>query len=333
MSSIGNEVSRLKQIISDKNIDCTHAWNLERKLEYIASKYSNSKEDGLASILRTFFSFGDVERKFQKDLYEFDSSNFSDFFREVTKSRSTFVNRKSLVKYYLKWCYDNGIVRDYEVVRTLEGIQAQDIFKENVYKKYYFPNFMDLFTTIELKLKKSNKADAILYSPAVVAVFLAWYGVKLPEVVGIKKTDIDFENAQIHLRDRDVYIKLGEQILPLIKLCIESKQYINSDYLIRAKKRERLTTVQLTPKISALLGGMAGDVSGTTKLISYNKVYWSGVFVRAYKNENPEKPYSIADEAFKDIFAEDTSMPARSVRLKEYRDFCDYFFSKQAQQE
>lgn len=238
---------------------------------------------------------------------------------------------KSRIGQYLKWLSEQGAL-DREYAETLYSVTYDDIKPEVVYESKYFKDFGSLQNAIESTLWAAEKVDDDVYAMQISVIYLAWCGLTIEEALQIKKSDVGEDSIAVgekvispigtimkyiqDYRDATEYQSQGRSIITL--------KYIPSEWLFRSSRTDHVDS----PKRMRIYIRMFGQSSGEPNIFNYDKVYWSGVFNRAYIYEcshGPVKPGDI--EKIEMLFGEKyASVSYANKRLYEYHRFKNHFF-------
>lgn len=326
-------LERVKTLISEKGIDVTRMYNYDRKIQFIIEDGYSTKDSVIVSTIRTFCTLGDKEHEFNnksgKDISDFTAKEITNLLKNVGSQNSTFSVKKSLIKKYMRWCYDSKIIHDSQIVRDIEEIKNDIIDKKSVYQKLFFDSYDSLKSAIIEKLTLTGKGinDKSLYAPYVVAEYLLWYGVRSEDVVEITKSDISINGDNVKIKTNSQLITIdNEDIAFYIDMCLKDDSYCKGDYLIRTQRKDKITFEKLSSWASKYFGESKGNIE--TRVIQYSKVYLSGQFDRAYKRECDEKmSYHYTDPRVSEMFEVEAGTTSAFSKLNEYYDYCDYFHS------
>ena len=161
---------------------------------------------------------------------------------------------------------------------------------------------------------------------------MAWCGYTAEEAVSIKKDEVFedhvdssghkcFPNDKImeyikDYRDATEYESQGRGVITL--------KYVYSDLLLRTCRADSVDTKTLR----IMLRGFGKSSGEEVNLFTYDKIYWSGIFNRAYiyELENGEiKPGDV--ETMETIFQQKyPSVAVANKRLRDYQKFKEHFF-------
>lgn len=321
---------KITKIIISENVDVSRMFNYKRKAEFLADSYSNCKDQTIVTAIRSFCKFGDTEHELNKDLYQFSETEMITFTRNIAYAENTFYSRKILIKSYLKWCYQKGLINEPTMITVVGSLNPDCIPKYKILDVYYFKNFKDLYDSMQERLSTTRGKlfkEKNMFAPWSVAVYLGWAGILIDDIIQIRISDINFESKEIFIRSKNKRVSISAAITELVKNCIESNDYCKSEYLIRTKKRESLDKNTLSSLISANFGKELENESGRVKFIQFSRVYLSGLYVRAYNYQIREGyEYNFHDEITAEIFEGQKSSTLLSARIREYEDYCQHFF-------
>lgn len=328
------EKSRVEQIIIENNIDIAVIRNKERKIKFIEDVYSNSVEKTLIAIVRKFKQYGTLEEKFNKDLIEFSLQEFIVLFETFPWTYSSFIGNKSIIKSYLDWARDNSLISN-QICRTFESIDYNKPSHRKMYEKYYFKDFQELQYTIEQYRQKCKaQSSKLKFRLVEIIMHLAWTGIEMKDVVQLKINDIDRERRLIYVNRTNRYLSVEKIILDnlfdyfLLKE-YNSEDYVGTDYVIRTAEISKFeSSSYLSSLISRFIGDNEYNADDNLKSMTYQKVYFSGIFYRARLNEIAYGKIDRKDiERINEVFLENFTEydPATAVAIsKKFIDYTDY---------
>jgi len=323
----------IKSLIRENGINVSRMYNYDRKMKYIVEEGFNQKDNSIIATIRGFCAFGDREfvanNKKGKDICDFSINEIEELLKSISFYDTTFATRKSLVKKYVRWCYNQKIIPSSEIVRKIEGINNDILQKSVMYEKSFFDSYESLVNAIKERLTSPQKGfnERSLHAPYVIAEYLLWYGIKSEYVVEIVKQDIDFENNRIWIkRENKWYYINNEDVMEYIHRSLNDDRYVDSDYLIRTQRHEKISVKDLSNWASRFFGD-SRDLDGKEKrVINYSKVYLSGQFERAYQREREDElAYYYTDTRMDEMFDIEAGSSSASQKVNEYYDYCDYF--------
>ena len=347
------ERTRVEQLAISQDLNVSDMYNKERKLQFIQDIYGNYNDvtdETIMTMVRLFNQFGQYETKFGKDLFDMNTSEFIKLFEYFKWNRNSTAQKKSFIKSYLTWGYNNGLI-DIQVIRELEEVKNDNVSKKDSFNKYYFKTYQDLargmlYTVSTLSDNVRQIEEGTRMQTADVAIHLAWCGIKMKDVCKIRKQDINEKHNQIYIQSDNSYIDVPEDVPESVMKSIvfyrDAEGYIlrdkndniheyefcNSEILLRTQSVSKFTELSLSTLISKYFNYKK---SGNPKVISYQRVYWSGVYCRAHEYERTHERFSGKDvETLSKVFHEQYNSPSRiSARLADYRDYCKHFYPKE----
>jgi hypothetical protein len=215
-----------------------------------------------------------------------------------------------------------------------------------MYEKYYFKNFQELQDTIEFYREKCKRESSTLkYGLCEVAIHLAWSGIKMVDLIEIKLQDVDFKEKKIYISRLDRYISIDSMIFNNLIVFLDIKEYnaedyVKPDYLIRTGKMTKLNLSYLSALISRMIGDNTtfneGIDNTDKKIISYQRVFLSGIYYRARLDEINNGEISRKDlDRLNKLFQESyTKIDAKisidiSKRMIDYNDYLKYMYREE----
>lgn len=226
--------------------------------------------------------------------------------QELGKSREDFTRdewisfvfdrvRSSTSAYTLLRAYLFESLKTEEARAAVSTIAFSEVNHTAVLLSEYFATYNDLMDYVEDGVKqtaKERKADIHSFDITLVTVTLAWFGLTCEEARNVRKSDFLTrvhilkvgDKRTIRLPDR-AYTYIKDFIeLPGFKVNNGNRQTLNiiplvdSPYLLRTQRSSQISMLSLKANITR-------HIKETTKRVTYDSVYWSGVFSRAYEYE------------------------------------------------
>ncbi len=313
----------------------------EEKAEFLRECFNGVSEKSMLIYIRRFNRIGMVEKRLQKSLCQFDRGDFLQLFQVFTNTVANgFSVLKSFLADYFQWAEARGSKTPLSI---LKEIAYDDTDLTGVYKQSYFPTFQNLKDELQMVLDLTETQDVSVYQSVKMMVYLSWFGVENPEICGIRKQDVSNERDEIYLRDRDAALVLPESVMmevreyrdvegyyrPFHSADLTLFRYKDSNFLLRSYRKEQLSYIDV---VNALKNFSRLNDDPNGKKFQYHKIYWSGIFSRAYAYELSSGELQKGNLALlQKVFGEDYSKEPGGTqkaasRLKEYQRFRDYFY-------
>ena len=268
-----------------------------------------------------------------------DGYSESDYTALLEKLNVTNVNvmrtYKSRIKSYLEWLCKNGVIGE-ERILVLKQINYGAIDNARVLDDRYFPTLSALQEYIDDCVDSAQRLDDNVFAMQISALYLVWYGVSIDELMRIKKSDVHQDRIDvgnrviipapsvmdyiIDYRFSNGYSSQANQIIFL--------KYAPSGLLFRTAKSPCITS---TTALHTAIRTLAKYGEKSARSLTYEKVYWSGIFNRAYQYELsngpiPQNNVEIKEQIFNESYESDS---IANRRLAEYRQFQEHFFPSQ----
>lgn len=248
----------------------------------------------------------------------------------VTNLNAFYVN-KSRIGAYIKWLIQRDLLPP-NSINGLTSIKYSEMRPDRIFDTKYFESFASLQNAINTTLAIAMKVDNRVYALQISALYLAWCGLTIEETLAMKKADV-LEDCII-VGDRRIYPE--PKIMEYLFAYREATQYTTqgkgeitrrypySEYLFRTAQSYHVTD----PKTMRVFIRTFGVSGGEENIYNYDKVYWSGIFKRAYDHECSHGKLTAGNiDALEALFRE--KYPTHSAaykRLTEYQQFRDYFY-------
>lgn len=245
---------------------------------------------------------------------------------------SGFLGDKSRLRKYLEWLVETKDL-DPNIVSALTSVGYDDIDASRLFELKFFKDFQDLQDTIETTLVVADKVDERIFATQIAAIYMAWCGLQMEEALQIRKQDV--KDDHICVVDRVIYP--NATIMQFIKdyrdateyqsaaRAIITLKYTPSEMLFRTARSGYVDSPKTMRIFIRNFGKSGGEDSN---MFHYDKVYWSGVYNRAYLYECANGLIHQGDiETISKLFNENyTSISVANKRLQAYRKFVQYFF-------
>ena len=241
--------------------------------------------------------------------------------------------RKTTIRNYIQWLCEQGVL-DEEPLKALDSVTYHDINADDYYENGFFKDFGDLKDKIESALIATEVIDDRRYGTEVTAILLAWCGITAEEAITIRKEDvhedyISTKNGELRPVSyimsflNDYKDQTDYQVM--LPQGVATYKYVWSDFLLRTSRQDRIRSGR---NLRILLNNFSKQAEAQSNPFSYNKIYWSGVYHRAYLYEcanGPIKPGNV--ETIQKIFGETYSyVQDANKRLYAYQRYKEYFF-------
>ena len=306
-------------------------------LEYTQAEAErkNLHPESLRYVVRLWKRIKNAESEIGKTLE--DGYAREDYIALFEKMRITNVNGfnglKSRINNYLDWLLQRGIISS-DCIAQMKDIYFEDIESVKIFGDLFFPDFDALQNSLNENVRNAYKPDDTVFAMQISLIYMAWCGVDMEVALKVKKEDVNDDffiaggeefrpNYTImqylkEYRDAVEYISQGKYQLTL--------KYVPSDYLFRSVRSE---TIDMKHAIIALNRfGKSGSNGGNP--YKYDKIYWSGTFHRAYLYELANGEIQNDDIETMNRLFHGESQDGWYIRrrLREYKKFKEYFFTK-----
>lgn len=313
--------------------------NSSYRSQYIQERIAaaNLTEKSVKEMTYLFERIGRYENQLGKHIEDnLTREDFIFLFENIgIASIYSFKNIKSKFTTYLEWLRDKGYASPN--LEAVSKVKFSDISLKHVYKQKYFKDFQSLQNKIDDTLWAAERIDDLVFATQITAIYLAWCGVKIEEAVALKKVDVEedhinvggraiYPNATIMSFIRDYRDAVGyeTQAHNVINL-----KYVPSDFLLRTTRKDSITPKDLSFLLSSFSKSAADpNAQSDGGTFAYAKIFWSGIFHRAYLYECENGTIKKNDIAtINRVFGEKHDLTARAnFRLSEYTAFKKYFF-------
>ena len=203
------------------------------------------------------------------------------------RARSKWM-RLIILKDYVRWCIAMGVPDSCDGMLNINTVGLEKIKQQTISSPAHLENYLN-----EICEPVDRKTTDNIYR---CYYWLAYAGVKEEDILKVKCSDVDFSRMVIKYGDTEV--PMYREAVPAFKNCVELTQFIYNHPLYSSdvwKDRAPGDTVVRGLRATASLKAMRVELSrrskskrddGHTDLkLSYYRVWISGVFFRAYENE------------------------------------------------
>lgn len=311
--------------------------NSSYRSQYIASDVSNMLEQSTSAVSSFWERVANAEAKVGKRLEDGYSREECIALLEalnITRT-SAFRSSKSMIGRYLQWLQGKDVLDDASV-KAFYSIGYGDICSSQVYESKYFKNFDDLDNAIVTTLDAAEKVDNGVFATQISAIYLAWLGIPIEDALLLKKEDIGENTIRLpnrtispnsvimqylkDYRDAESYESQAKGIISL--------KYAKSKFLFRTSRTASID-VPKTLRIMIRDFGLSGGAKQND--FNYDKIYWSGIFCRAYEYEIAHGDIQsgnvpLLEELFNERYP---SARIANQRLNEYNSYKRYFYPEE----
>lgn len=202
----------------------------------------------------------------------------------------------SILQSYFDWCCRSGYIDNNTLNQVVIDYDAK-------VKRYLVasPRHLNLILDQSFTPVEENRLD-ILYR---CLIWLAFSGIRQTDVMSVKSRDIHFDTMTIEFGE--LVYELYREAIPALRAACEAETFVytgtapngtktnlnrkrnHNEYLFRSFKTEK-------PRLGTMLQQTFSCTRAHGFDISYNRVYMSGLFYRAYENERAGLPPNFDDE-------------------------------------
>lgn len=279
-----------------------------------------------------------AEESAKKPIASFTKEEFlSLVFSRAELSATFFVNVRS---------YLCGLLpKDSPAYQAVSDIDYAALDHVDVFQKEFFPSYDAMLDEAISGVKKTSavhQSDVHIYDVSLAALTLAWCGIPIYESVNIQKTMLNEQHPllktlsgqEIVIPDRAHEFLLSYILSDGYYINLAAKRwsnYVPSAYILRTHRSTQLN-------VTAIRVGISRNISPIKKRLTYDSVYWSGVFERMHQYEIThgrikEPTHIIQDrtayiELLTSLFGEKKHSAEWQLfaRYKQYRAYQRFFF-------
>ena len=301
------------------------------------SDYINSlnvADNSKLTVINFFKRVSRFELQIKKTLEDgYSKEDFADLLSSLNNTNiPSFLNCKSTIKKYIEYLCDNDVL-DKLYLSNIENVNYDDLDTSHVFDAKFFKDFKSLQDAIETCLLNAERIDERIFSTQIAAIYMAWCGVRLKDALFIKKEDV--KDDCIYVKKQPIFP--NSTILEFVKdyrdeteyhsqaRAIVTFKYIPSEWLFRSTKAGQIDEKNMRIFIRNL--GKYGTDDGKGSILNYDKIYWSGIYCRAYDYECKYGTIQIGDtQTINKVFHEQNTKQLANKRLRSYRRYAEYFF-------
>lgn len=216
----------------------------------------------------------------------------------------------------------------------------------SVYQREFFASYQDMMNYAQNGVKetaRNRSGDVRVFDTTLAALILAWCGIQITDSISVKKSDVCKDRPQILLPSGE-WMNIPKNAHKFLLSYIETdgfytcshdrvwQQYIPSVFLLRTNR-----SIQLNP--TAIRVAISRNIPVKEKLVTYDSVYWSGVFCRVHAYEQkhgkivePARRFGEERDAYIDLllrlFGERDQARVMQLftRVRQYRAYQRFFY-------
>lgn len=278
-------------------------YNEEQKVKF--AKQFTDKITVRDNIRRIFDAIEPFEEKWGADLCTRSSEELQPAFDAVAGLRNG--SRRvpmQILQAYVRWCIEQGIPGACDGMLHVRSIGAEKIARQMISTPSKLQWYLNQICEPESEQTTDNTVRALLW--------LAFAGMKEEDAFRIRVTDVDFLSAVV--RYNGVEYPIYRDAFPAFRNCVELKRFVyihpnygagethyrdrvDGDYLLRGFRAMPLPhTMQVEVSRRAK---RAVEDGKTDILLSYSRVWLSGVFYRMWEREQAGMPVDFDEQALR----------------------------------
>ena len=268
-------------------------YNPEQKQRYIDASIS------AINSLQLFKKTAELEKLFDKDLCEFDISQYITLFDSSRLSHNSYNSLRSAIKKYVMWCINNGIVSG-DQMTVIAQIYTYKVptFAVDNYKYFRTPD--DVFDVLE-KILLTQGANEHIINRVCCAYAIALEQITPTEMCEIKRSDVDLEsrtfrcgNSEFPITDRTY--KYFEEVYYSDKLYILNSDRANNiksgEYLFRTSRADHVDMSYFMNIHGRLVKGAQNKLPIGNELrlydLGFNNIINNRIFMNIYEATGSE---------------------------------------------
>jgi len=262
-------------------------YNAEQKKRF-AMGFTDS-EQMRAEALRIFNAFEKLEESHGADLCTLDLDTVRPVFDKLAGLRDKSKHRPLYVlQEYVKWCRSNGVAGVADSFFRITDIGVEKMKRQTVRSPRHLQSFFNAICDAESEETFDNVIRAYYW--------LAYAGMQENDIINVRVSDVDLPNMKIRYGGEEYPVY--SDAIPSIRNCVELRAFcsrhpnytkvvlldrVDGDHLLRG---HRGVSSPATMRAELSKRRRIALDSGKTELdLSYYRIWISGVFYRAYENE------------------------------------------------
>jgi integrase len=329
-------------LINDINVDESSIYNYDKKINYILRKYANYSQNSLVQIVRYFKKMSEIEFQKNKDVALFTRDEMLDLFeRSRWISVSVVENRKVMVREwmreYRRQGYENW--QDVDIRGSIDLITKENIPGGLIRESEWFRSLDEIQSCINEIIDVYIGPDPKEYDTCITAIYMAWHGVYLNELIKIRKENIRRIENTVYLPISKKHISIDPNIMDFIVEYMESEGYgserqgksviLNykpSIYLMRTNRQDSLTENNVRSALSSF--STIYEETGKERKFKYNKILVSGHFSNIIAYEKRHGLFTTKNkDAFEEEFGEEFTLQRFYNIFQEFKTYREYYYN------
>lgn len=283
----------------------------ERKQRFVDEAWNFQQKKRVLNLLQ---NLDDLEKKMQFDFCLLtEHRDISFVVAEITPSKLAFYLRFTLkvLNLYCEWC----IVQKYTDWNAVGGIKDTDIDLTHVIKRDMFASSADFSKYLRReRLPLTPDNICIMYYAYYWAIFL---GLLPDEACTLKKSDVSIDGTTLNYNGEQIHIVDEAQYPFRLAATMQTILYGRRETPKPVYQSEKLfvnLVKEMTPNDFWRLD-LRYKKRFENRLLDWGDVYWSGMFVRIYKDEAKGRSFD-----FGNLFADMLERPGKlNDHLVNYR--------------
>ncbi len=275
---------------------------LERAISYYLSYQAKTVK--LSTYSRNMRSLDTITRILGKDtlLNSLTSSYINKRFLDEVKELGTINEYFKRLKALLNWCFQNDLLKDYNIIKKLVSFKEEKSHREKIIDKYLEPYEIDKLLSDELLV---NYPYWDMFTR-----FLLLSGLRIGEAIALTTDDIDIKKRII--RVNKTYDTVNKIVTSTKTTCSDRETFMQDELLDLCK---RILMINKELKFQHRISNNCFLIQGNFKMVRYNSY-------RQFLNDVSERalgrritPHALRHTHASLLLAEDTDVDTISRRL------------------
>ena len=262
-------------------------YNAEQKTSFVQG-FTDSVQMR-AEALRVFNAFENLEESSGADLCTLDLDTVRPVFDKLAGLRDKSKHRPLyILQEYVRWCRSNGIPGVSDAFFQVTDIGVDKMKRQTVRNPRHLQSFFNAICDPESDRTFDNAVRAYYW--------LAYAGMQENDIVNVRASDVDILNMKVRFNGEEYPVYT--EAIPAFRNCVKLKQFrsrhpnytkevfldrVDGDQLLRGSRgvsQPNTMRAELSKRRRIAL-----DAGKTELDLSYYRIWISGVFYRAYEDE------------------------------------------------
>lgn len=272
-------------------------YNSDIKMQFI-NQYSDNLSTR-SDCISIFSATQKYEELYNADLYQFTVKDLQATMDDILGVRArSGSSRYSIIKKYINWCVDNNLPGATTAIYSIDLDGINKLRTRTVKNPIHLQIYLDQICDSENEHTITNTYRCYYW--------LAYAGMAKQDIIKVRSRDVDLSTMTVEYNHESYPIY--REAIPAFLNCIKLNAftYIHPAYTIKKNRVDGdilVRGVKSTPSTSTIKteltkrGKKAIDLGKTDLVLSYSRVWLSGIFYRMYERELAGFPVDFSGAA------------------------------------